>query len=317
MHYRRLGRTNLNVSEVGFGAWAIGGNQYGNSYGPTIDDESMRAVRRALELGCNFFDTADVYGYGHSEEVLARALENSRKDVIVATKVGGNFYSGRTRMDFSPQHIKFAIEKSLQRLNTDYIDLYQLHNPPLEMIKDGKVFESLAELKKEGRIRFIGVSIFEPAEGVEAVKHGIVDTIQVVYNIYHQVPRNELFPVAIKNNVGIIVREPLANGFLTGKFSTEKVSFPQGDIRHNWTLDYLNARISATEKVRFLEAGGRRTLTQAAIRFALSDDAVSTAIPGAKTVKQVEENLLTTTVEPLAKQELEKVFALAERNFDL
>src|SRR3990167_8859095 len=101
MIYKRLGRTNLQVSEIGFGAWAIGGNKYGNSYGPTDDSESIKAVRRAVELGCNFFDTADVYGYGHSEEVLAHGLEKSRKDVIIATKVGGNFYSGQTRMDFS------------------------------------------------------------------------------------------------------------------------------------------------------------------------------------------------------------------------
>src|SRR5437763_865915 len=134
MKSRILGRTGLKVSEIGFGAWAIGGNAHGNSYGPTDDAESVAAVRRAIELGVNFVDTADVYGWGHSEEILGEALQNRRDDVHIATKVGGDFYHGGVRMNFDPGYIAFALERSLKRLRTDHVDVYQLHNPPAEMI---------------------------------------------------------------------------------------------------------------------------------------------------------------------------------------
>src|SRR5947209_10943562 len=134
MKYRVLGKTVLKVSEVGFGAWAIGGNAHGNSYGPTDDKQSLSAIGRALELGCNFFDTADVYGHGHSESLLGAALRDVRDQVFIATKVGGNFYDGDVHMDFTPAHLRFAVERSLERLRTDHIDLLQLHNPSINLI---------------------------------------------------------------------------------------------------------------------------------------------------------------------------------------
>src|SRR5213076_1251300 len=191
---RVLGRTGLAVSPVGFGAWAIGGNRFGNSYGPTDDAESLRAVRRAYDLGCNFFDTADVYGHGHSEQLLGEALAGIRQRVLVATKVGGNFYNrgvnplllGRIAeavgrpgrrlaaglplpvthdADFSPEYVRFAVEQSLRRLATDYIDLLQLHNPALSLIADPDTYLVLEDLKREGKIRFYGVSVHPPEEG--------------------------------------------------------------------------------------------------------------------------------------------------------
>src|SRR2546425_10031579 len=138
MKYRTLGKTGLKVSEVGFGAWAIGGNDHGNSYGPTDDKVSLEAVERAFELGCNFYDTADVYGHGHSEELLGQALRDHRKEVILATKVGGDFYHDPPRMNFNPDYLEFALAKSCERLQTHYIDLYQLHNPPHPITEEWK-----------------------------------------------------------------------------------------------------------------------------------------------------------------------------------
>ena len=151
---RTLGRTGLSVGEIGFGAWAIGGNEFGNSYGPTDDAESMRAIRRALELGCNFFDTADVYGHGHSESLLGEALQDVRETVIIATKVGADFYKPDLRLDFTPGYLRFAVQRSLERLRTDRIDLLQLHNPPMTLISATGTWEPLEEMKREGLIRF-------------------------------------------------------------------------------------------------------------------------------------------------------------------
>ena len=226
MKYRVLGKTGLKVSEVGFGAWAIGGNAYGNSYGPTDDKLSLAAIGRALELGCNFFDTADVYGHGHSEELLGQALRGHRSEVIIATKVGGDFYHGTPRMNFNPDYLEFALGKSCERLGTDCIDLYQLHNPPIQLIKDGRVFKILERLKASGKIRHYGISIHDPQEGLLAMRAGELEAIQVAFNILRQEAKNQLFREATKNNVGIIAREPLANGFLAGKLKSES-TFPQ------------------------------------------------------------------------------------------
>ena len=160
MKTRILGGTNIEVSEVGFGAWAIGGNAHGNSYGPTDDTVSVRAIEEALDLGCTFFDTADVYGHGHSEHLLGATLGKRRKDVVIATKVGNDFYGSRPRLDFSKDYIRTALENSLARLGTSYVDIYQLHNPPHGAIRDGSVFELLNRLKEEGKIRASGISIF-------------------------------------------------------------------------------------------------------------------------------------------------------------
>ena len=185
MKFRKFGKADVKVSEVGLGCWAIGGNQFGNSYGSTDDVLSIKTIKKAVELGCNFFDTADVYGQGHSEELLGLALNKVREKVLIATKVGGAYmYPNwiRSHVNFSDEYIRFALEKSLQRLKTNYIDLYQLHNPPLGIIKEGSVFKLLRELKKEGKIRAFGISIHTLEEGQAALKHG-VDSIQCVFNL--------------------------------------------------------------------------------------------------------------------------------------
>ncbi len=313
MKYRTLGKTGLKVSEVGFGAWAIGGNNYGNSYGPTDDKVSLAAVERAFELGCNFFDTADVYGHGHSEEILGQALRGHRNDVILATKVGGDFYHDPPRMNFNPDYLEFASAKSCERLKTDYLDLYQLHNPPVQLLKNGKIFEGLEKLKDSGRIRHYGVSIHDPQEGLLAMKYGQPAAIQVVFNILRQEAKSQLFQAARAQDVAIIAREPLSNGFLTGKFTFDS-TFPSGDIRGNFPRNYLSGLIGAAQQLRLLESK-TRTLAQASLRFALDHKDVSTVIPGAKTPQQTEENIRASDLPPLTGEELLRIRILREQGF--
>jgi aryl-alcohol dehydrogenase-like predicted oxidoreductase len=313
MKYRNLGGSGLRISEIGFGAWAIGGNAHGNSYGPTDDMTSIDAVQKALELGCNFFDTADVYGHGHSEEILVQALKGQRESVIIATKVGGDFYHDPPRMNFHPDYLESALAKSCERLGTDYVDLYQLHNPPIQLVKNRRVFESLEKLKESGKIRHYGISIHNPQEGVVAMREGKPAAIQVVYNILRQEAKNELFKIAQDNHVGIIAREPLANGFLSGKFKADS-TFPPGDIRHNFPQDYVRSLAYASEQLRFLESK-TRTLAQASLRFVLDHKEVSTTIPGAKTLQQTEENMRAADISSLTGEELLRIRILREHGF--
>ncbi len=317
MKYRTLGRTGLRVSELGFGAWAIGGNTHGNSYGSTSDQNSIQAIHQALELGVNFLDTADVYGFGHSEEILGQALaqKGQLNQVFLASKVGGNFYNpdGRVTTDFSPAHIRFALEKSLKRLGRDYLDLYQLHNPSRPLIEDGQIFEVLDELKKEGKIRFYGVSIHSVQEGLACLKVGKPDTIQVVFNLFSLVqpesPGEVLFPRAKEQNIGIIVREPLANGFLSGKQRLD-TKYETGDIRSSWPGNYRAPRIRLAEALRFLEKKDSQpssTLAQAALRFVLDQEAVTTVLVGVKTAEQAKENFMASDLPQLSGAENQKI----------
>src|SRR6267378_3307430 len=264
---RQLGRTGLAVSEIGFGAWAIGGNAFGNSYGATDDAESQRAIRRAFELGCTFFDTADVYGHGHSEELLGAALHDVRDRVIVATKVGGNFYNRDVHpllaeriaqmvdkpidqippdaplpvshdSNFTPGYVRFAVEQSLKRLGTDYIDLLQLHNPALSLISSMETYGVLEDLRREGNIRWYGVSVHPPEEGLAAVRATMPDTVQIVYNLARREAEDEFFPAARAAGIGVIAREPLANGFLAGKYAWDS-TWEKGDIRARMPRPYV------------------------------------------------------------------------------
>ncbi|HZY47092.1 MAG TPA: aldo/keto reductase [Candidatus Bathyarchaeia archaeon] len=313
MKYRILGKTGLKVSEVGFGAWGIGGNAHGNSYGPTDDKQSLAAIRRALELGCNFFDTADVYGHGHSEELLGQALHGQRSGVVIATKVGGDFYHGVPRMNFNSDYLEFALAKSCERLGSDYVDLYQLHNPPIQIVRDGRVFKTLEKLKSSGKIRHYGISIHDPQEGLLAMKNGGVETIQVVFNILRQEAKNQLFRESAKANVGLIAREPLANGFLAGKLKAES-AFAEGDIRHNFPTDYISQLVLAADRLRFLESNSR-PLAQAALRFVLDHKDISTVIPGAKNPEQVEEDFASSESPSLTGEELLRIRFLRDQSF--
>ena len=319
MKRRVLGRTGLAVSPIGFGAWAIGGNRFGNSYGATDDAESRRAVRRAYDLGCNFFDTADVYGHGHSEKILGESLEGIRQDVIVATKVGGNFYNrdvnplllprltealGRPLAqvasdaplpvthdaNFSPAYVRFAVERSLGRLRTDYIDVLQLHNPALGLTANPETYGVLEDLKEEGKIRSYGVSVHTPEEGLAAVEVTRPDTIQIAYNVVRREAEDRFLPAARAANIGIIAREPLANGLLAGKYGPDS-AWEEGDIRARMPRPYLTQIAALGERVKELADQAGVTAAQLALRFVLDNESVSVVIVGMKTVAQVEENL--------------------------
>lgn len=290
MNRRTLGRTGLSVSEIGFGGWAIGGNAFGNSYGSTDDAESQRAIRRAFELGCNFFDTADVYGHGHSEALLGAALHDVRDQVIIATKVGGNFYNRDMRMDFTPSYLRFAVERCLERLRTDRIDLLQLHNPPINLISASETYETLEAMKREGLIRFYGVSVHPPEEGCAAVNATMPDTVQIVYSLARREAEDTFLPTAQAANVGVIAREPLANGFLAGRYHAES-TWERGDIRSRMPRPYVTQLAALGQRVRELAEKSGLTAAQLALKFVLDRADIASAIVGMKTVRQVDENL--------------------------
>ena len=303
MKYRQFGKTESKVSEVGMGCWAIGGSAFGNSYGPTDDTESIKAVKKAAELGCTFFDTADVYGHGHSEELLGLALQKIRSQVMIATKVGGAYmYNNESwgHVNFSQEYINFAIEQSLLRLRTNYIDVYQLHNPPLRMIQEGEVFKPLRELQKQGKIRHVGVSVFTLDEGIAALEHA--DSVQCVFNMFD--PRNyELIETAKRRGVAIIVREPLANGFLSGKYNG-KSTFDKSDIRHRMPQEYIEEMTELVQEMKKKFAKRQATMAQIALRYVLAFDCATSVIPGAKTAEQAEENMKASEIAPLTEEEM-------------
>ena len=234
MRYRQLGATGIRVSEIGFGAWGIGGDAKGAvAYGPVDEDESRRALLKAVELGVNFFDTSDFYGFGHSEEVLGKALHPVRSTVAIATKVG--FLNAAGEQDFSTAHIERSLEASLRRLQTDYVDLYQLHSPPLGLLKsDGGIVNTLERLKSTGRIRAFGLSLRAPDDGLPAVRELGFECLQVNFNLLDQrAVANGLFDLCSERNVGVIVRTPLVFGFLTGRYSAAE-DFDPSDHRRRW-----------------------------------------------------------------------------------
>lgn len=314
MKYRDFGNSGIKVSEIGFGCWGIGGNSHGNSYGPTDDKISVDAINKSLELGLNFFDTADVYGFGHAEELLGKTLRGKRDRVIIATKVGADFYQGSGFQTFTDEYIRFALEKSLTRLDTDYIDVYQLHNPPLRLLSNEETYRPLENLKREGKIRAWGVSVFSPIEGIAALTAAKPDCLQIAYNIFSFRPEEKLFPLAFERGCAIIAREPLANGFLTGKYK-KTVKFAAGDVRKAWPAEYVKARMAAAGTLGFLEHE-EQTQTQAALRYSLSDRAVASVIVGMKTPEQVVENL-QAPLESLSLQDLLKIQDLQAAQFNI
>ncbi len=296
MEYRELGKTGIKVSAIGFGAWAIGGPSEASGaplgWGRTTDDESLAAIRRARDLGVTFFDTADSYGFGRSESLLGIVLSRKRQDTAIATKVGVvRTSSGELKKDFSKQHIFVAVDGSLKRLRTDYIDLYQVHNPTIDDLAREHIQEAMERLQDAGKIRYWGVSVSNPEEGLEVIRRGWGHTLQVLYNILNQAPATELFPMAKEKGYGIIARVPLASGLLTGKFRPD-TTFAGDDIRQNFlTPRRLQEALARVDDVRSIIGGTARTMIEGALRFILANDAVATTIPGSKNIHQVETNV--------------------------
>ena len=309
MKFRPFGKTGLQVSEVGFGAWAIGGT----SYGPTDDRVSVQALKKALDLGVNFFDTADTYGNGHSEELIGKTFGKARKEVLIATKGGWDFYHSKERIkDMSGSYLKEALHQSLKRLQTDHVDLYQLHNPDLKTIREGKIYETLDQFKREGKARFIGISIHDVEEAREVVLSGRADSVQLVYNMIEQEMRSEILPLARKQGVAVIAREPLACGFLTGKYTKESV-FGEKDHRKRWTQEELEEDLGKVEKVKFMAGRYRSSMAQVALKFVLSNGEIATVIPGGKTPAQIEENVRSVSDGYLNANDLNELYKIFEK----
>jgi len=303
MKYKMLGKTGLNVSTVGLGTMVHAGH-----FGPMKDEESLSSINAALELGVNFIDTSDAYGAGYSETLLGEALKGRRDKVIVATK-GGNVMTGsnRGKRIFTPDYIDGVLHESLKRLQTDYIDLYQLHNPNVEVIEGGEVWEVLERRKREGKIRHYGVSINTMEEGLAAVKDSRSETIQVEYNLLAQEPADAFFAAAQAANIGIIARVPLKRGILTGKMTpADEQRFQGEDVRaRSFKGEAFRKELAKADQLRFLVRGPVQTLTQAAIAFCVAHPAVSVAIAGARNAAQMRENAsgadLTLPAEDLKK----------------
>ncbi len=306
MQYRVLGRTGWNVSAISFGAWAIGG-----SWGGVDDTESLAALHRAIDLGVNFIDTADVYGDGRSERLVARLRRERRETIYVATKAGRRL-DPHTADGYNRQNLTGFVERSLRNLETEALDLLQLHCPPTDVYYRPEVFGVLDDLVKAGKLRHYGVSVEKVEEALKAVEYPNVQSVQIIFNIFRQRPTDLFFEQAKKHRVGILARVPLASGLLTGKlkletkydaddhraFNRHGESFDRGETFAG--VDY-QAGLQAVEQLRGLLPSGL-SLSQLALRWILMFEAVTCAIPGAKTPGQVLENVRAADLPPLTQE---------------
>jgi aryl-alcohol dehydrogenase-like predicted oxidoreductase len=309
MRYRTLGRTGIEVSELGYGAWGIGQREWIGAE----DEESLRALRRAVELGVTFVDTALAYGSGHSEELVGRVVREAPQAVRVATKVPPRNWLWPARPGipveqvFPGEWIVECTERSLRNLGLEAIDVQQLHVWEPSWLGDGDWVETVGRLKAEGKIRFFGVSIgeHEPDAALPLVESGVVDSLQLIYNVFDQSPADGLLPAAQAANVGVIVRVPFDEGGLTGKV-TPDTQFPAGDFRNEYFAGDRKRQVweRANAIARDLEIPLAR-LPEIALRFCLSHPAVSTVIPGMRSTRNVEANAAAAAAGPLDAASLE------------
>jgi aryl-alcohol dehydrogenase-like predicted oxidoreductase len=311
MQYRELGRTGWKVSEISFGAWAIGA-----MWGKVDDSKSLAALHRAVDLGVNFIDTADVYGNGRSERLIARLRQERRETIYVATKAGRRL-SPHTAEGYNQANLTSFVEDSLRNLETDCLDLLQLHCPPTTVYYCPEVFDALDGLVRAGKLRYYGVSVATVEEGLKAIEYPGVVSVQIIFNMFRHRPAELFFPEAKRRRVGILARVPLASGLLTGRI-TRQTEFPADDHRnfnrHGEMFDVgetfsgveLEAGLCAVDELRdFVPPSA--TLAQLALRWILMFDAVSCAIPGAKRPSQVEENIGAAELPPLSEAQMAKV----------
>jgi aryl-alcohol dehydrogenase-like predicted oxidoreductase len=309
MQYRKFGRTGWQLSEIGYGMWGMGGWTGSN------DDESLAALQRAVDLGCNFFDTAFVYGNGRSENLLGQVVRaNPSKKIYTATKVPPKNMQYPTLPEYSldecypPEHIEEIVHKSLQNAGLESFDLVQLHTWNDDWTGDSDWSDKLDDLKKQGLINACGISInrWEPWNGVEAVRSGKIDSVQVIYNIFDQNPEDDLFPACEEMDVAVIARVPFDEGTLTGTL-TKETTFPKEDWRSGYfTPENLIPSVERAEALRPLVPDGS-SMPEQALRFILSHPAVSTIIPGMRKIRNVEANIAASDAGPLPTELLEKL----------
>ena len=316
MNYRDLGRTGWRVSTVSFGAWAIGA-----AWGAVDSGESLRALHRAVDLGVNFFDTADVYGDGHSERLLAQLKRERDEEIIVATKAGRRL-DPHIAVGYNAENLSQFIERSLKNLAVEALDLVQLHCPPTEVYYRPEVFAALDDLVKQGKVRYYGVSVEHVEEALKAIEFPNVQSVQIIFNVFRQRPADLLFNEAKRRDVGILARLPLSSGMLTGKLNAQSQFAPDDHRafnRHGEAFDRgetfsgvdYQAGLQAVEELRALLPAGM-SLTQFALRWILMHEAVTCAIPGAKRPEQVEENMSASDLPPLSVEVMQRVKDLYE-----
>jgi aryl-alcohol dehydrogenase-like predicted oxidoreductase len=317
MQFRELGRTGFRVSSIGFGSWAIGG-----TWGDVNDDESMGSLNRALDRGVNFFDTADVYGDGHSERLLGRLRRERKEPFVVATKAGRST-SNHVAAGYNRENLTRWVERSLQNLGVEALDLLQLHCPPTDVYYRPEVFGVLDDLVSAGKVRFYGVSVERVEEALKAIEYPGVQSVQIVFNLFRQRPADLFFEQAKRKKVGILARLPLSSGLLGGKlkrdttfaaddhrhFNREGAAFDRGETFSG--VDY-ELGLSVVEEFRALVPAGS-TLPELALRWILGFDAVTAAIPGARRPSQVDENVRAADLPPLPPELLARLRDVYER----
>lgn len=319
MEYRTLGRTGWNISTVSFGAWGIGGDVWGK----TDDAESIRALHRAVDLGVNFIDTADVYGDGHSERLVGRLLKERTEEIIVATKAGRRL-PAQTAAGYSRNNLTAFVERSIANLGTDAIDLLQLHCPPSELYELPDVFGILDDLVTAGKLRYYGVSVELVSDALRAIEYEGVQSVQIIFNMLRLKPADHFLAAASARHVGILARVPLASGLLTGKLTAES-RFPATDHRtfningdafdkgETFSGVPFDAGLAAVDALRSLVPTGA-TMAQFALRWILMHPAITCAIPGAKNAGQVEDNVRAAELAPLSDDAMARVRAIYDQH---
>ena len=319
MQYRALGRTGWNASEMGFGAWAIGGD----AWGTTDDKEAIAALHKAIELGVNFIDTADVYGDGHSEQLIAQVRKSHSQRVFIATKAGRRL-NPHVAAGYNRKNLTDFVERSLQNLQMEALDLLQLHCPPDEVYDNPEVFAILDDLVQQGKLRNYGVSVEKVEEALKAIRYPNLQSVQIIFNMFRFKPAEEFFKAAREHQVGVIVRVPLASGLLTGKFKRDThfdpkdhrnynrhgESFDQGETFSG--VDY-EAGLDAVEELRSLVPSGV-SMAQFALRWILMFPEVTTVIAGSKNPQQAEDNTHAAELPPLSEETMRRVQEIYDKS---
>lgn len=323
MKYRNLGGTDIEVSEVGFGVWTVSTGWWGE-----VDDgRSVGLLRRAFDRGINYFDTADTYGSGKGETLLADAFGGMREEVVISTKIGYDFYNHTARrgqqerpQDWSEDFIRFALEQSLKRLDTDYIDFLQLHNTKMDAIENDDLFALVEQFKSEGKVRAYGIALGPKIgwldEGVKAMREHDIDGVQMIHNILEQNPGRGLIEVARETGTSLIVRVPHSSGMLEGNYD-ENTTFAQNDHRRHRPKEWLTEGLKKVEQLGFLTESGERTLGQAALKFILATPECVSTLPNIYSEEQLEEFVAAPDTPDLTEEELARVAELYESNFGL
>jgi aryl-alcohol dehydrogenase-like predicted oxidoreductase len=319
LNYRALGNTGWKISTISFGAWAIGGD----AWGKTDDDESLKALHRAADLGVNFFDTADVYGDGHSERLIARFRRERQEPIIVATKAGRRL-NPHVAQGYNRENLTAFVERSLRNLDTDALDLLQFHCPPSPVYESDEVFDILDDLEADGKIRHYGVSVERVDEALRAMEHPGMQSVQIIFNMFRPKPAEELFAVARAKRIGILARVPLASGLLSGKFSLTSEFSDTDHRRYNRHgekfdvgetfsgVDYETG-LRAVDELRAVVPSGA-SMAQTALRWTLMFPEVSAAIPGARNASQVQENIRALELEALSDDAMRRVSEVYDRH---